>query len=121
MGKAYEVIEEGIQVSVVEDFQATYHVPNRQMALLLGVAEKTYYNVMNQSKLDFDRSDRFLFVKKIFEQGKEALMSEDALMEWLNHPQSFCEGRKPVDLLKSINGAQEVYDQLGRIKYGVHF
>lgn len=115
----YKEAMENVDVSKVEEFEEQYGLSKRQMATLVGVSEKTYYNLLTNNKLDEDRSDRFLYLNKIFEEGKEAFFTEQNLSDWLNAPQPSLDGLRPIEMMSSINGAQAVYHEIGKIKYGV--
>jgi len=111
--------EEGLTSNELNDFEVEYKVSKRQMANLLGVSEKTYYNILSDKSIDSSRSDRFLQVHKVFTEGKEVFMSENNFMDWLQSPQSTFGDRKPMNMLQSITGLEAVYSELIRIKHGV--
>ena len=108
-----------VHSSEVNEVAASYGLQKVDIANLLGVSEKTLYNLMKHELLDAERSDRFNFINKILESGKEAFGSERNFTEWMKKPQPTLEGYKPIDMLSSINGATRVYQLLGRIKHGI--
>lgn len=117
--RRYQMAEEGIFTSQVREAQVSYGISRQDMAGLLGVSEKTFYNLMGLTKLDADRSDRFLFIEKIFEAGEIALASRENLKSWLNLPHSNLSGKKPIELMETLTGAEAVYAEIIRTQHNV--
>lgn len=111
--------EKGVSSNVIKEFEETYQISKKQMASLIGVSEKTYYNLMSENKLDKSRSDRFLQVQKVFEEGRYTLMSENNFKEWLHTPQVVFNNHKPFEMLQTFSGLEAVYEELFRIKHGI--
>jgi hypothetical protein len=58
--------------------------------------------------------------RSILEQAAKTLGSREAAELWLNSPQLGLEGKRPVDLMATIQGAQVVETLLMRMTYGVY-
>lgn len=117
--KRYELAEEGVQTNMVKEFEAVYEVPRKKMAGLLGVSEKTYYNLMSHPHIDKERADRFLFIERIFEEGEETFQTKENLRTWLQLPHPNLNNKKPIDLLESLNGSQAVLGEIIRTRHSV--
>lgn len=117
MSKEYKI--EKTDSSLVKEAAIEYEIPREDMAGLLGVSEKTYYNMMQKSYLDDEKSDRFQFIKQILASGEEAFGSKSNLSKWLKTPQSILEGYTPLSMMSTITGANRVLQLLGRIKHGI--
>lgn len=46
--------------------------------------------------------------------------SEDAALRWLTTPAMALNQQRPIDLLMTPDGKQQVRDLLGRLKYGTY-
>ena len=117
MAKRY-TIEESTPAAVKEA-AAAYGMTRDEMAGVLGISEKTYYNMMQKSTLDQERSDRFSFIQQILTSGEEAFGSKNNFSQWLKTPQSPLDGYIPLDMMSTITGANRVLQILGRIKHGI--
>ena len=117
--KRYQLAEEGLQTHMVREFEVAYGISKHEMADLMGISEKTYYNLLLKDKLDRERSDRFLFIEKIFEEGEETFTSKQNFNRWLRLPHPSLGNQKPIDLLDSLNGAQAVHAEIIRTRHNV--
>ena len=111
--------DEDLSPQVLNDFQESYGVTNNDMAVLMSVSEKTYYNIKQKEKLSPVNSDRLLTIQRIYKEGKEVFMSEDSFNDWLDTPQTAFGNIKPKKMLSTITGMFDVMNQLGRIKHGI--
>ena len=117
MPKQYEI--EKASPSSVQEVAVAYGMTKDDMAGILGVSEKTYYNMMQKPSLDRERSDRFQFIHQILESGEEAFGFKSNFSKWLKTPQSTLDGCIPIDMMSTITGANRVLQIIGRIKYGI--
>lgn len=117
--KRYQIAEEGLETNIVREFEAVYEVPKKKMAHILGVSEKTYYNLMSQAVIDRERADRFLFIERIFEEGEETFQTKENLRSWLQLPHPNLDYKKPIDLLESLNGSQAVLAEIVRTRHNI--
>lgn len=58
--------------------------------------------------------------KKIISHAKEVFGTKEKAEQWLAKENRSLHGKKPLDLLKSLEGLQQVNDILIRIEYGVY-
>ncbi len=113
-------IEQGVDIQELKMFQAQYTLTYKQMAHLLAISEKSYYNLLKkEARLNAHQSGQFLKVVQVFAEGEEALMSREAFLEWMEQPHWYFDQRKPFDLLDNSIGADAVIAELIRTKYGV--
>lgn len=113
-------LEAGVPTAEVRAFQQKYRLTHQQMACLLAMSEKGYYNLLNKdSAVSKTQSGQFLKVAEVFIEGEEALMSKEAFLEWLQQPHWYFKHKKPFDLLDTPIGADAVIEELGRTKYGM--
>lgn len=117
MPEAYN-IEDTSPLSV-QEAATSYGMTKDHMAAMLGVSEKTYYNMMQKPLLDKERSDRFQFISQILESGEEAFGAKLNFSKWLKTPQPTLDGYIPIDMMSTITGANRVLQIIGRIKHGI--
>lgn len=117
--KAYYIPEDDIQSRMVSDVAVDYGLTRQQMAAMLGVSDKTFYNILKSPGLDPNQADRFTFMKNILDEGSQTFNGVENFRDWLHTSQPTLDGHKPVDMLSSLNGAQEVLAAITRIKYGI--
>ena len=114
----YEIPDE-INVSVVQEAQTTYNVSKQGMAKLLGISNKSYYNLMKTTTLDKNQSDRFTYIQNILQEGSVTFNGSSNFREWLHTEQPTLNGAKPIDMLASITGAHRVLVAITSIKHGI--
>lgn len=59
-------------------------------------------------------------VETIAARASEVLGGQEKATHWLNRPNRALGGRRPLDLLDTDLGIQQVEQVLGRIEYGVY-
>jgi putative toxin-antitoxin system antitoxin component (TIGR02293 family) len=104
---------------VLNEAAVEYSLSRQQMAAMLGVSDKTFYNILKSNTLESQQADRFLFMKNILDEGRATFNGPENFRGWLHSEQSVLGSKKPVDLLASLNGAQEVLATITRIKHGI--
>lgn len=105
--------------AMLQEAAAEYGLSNHEMARLLGISDKTFYNLMKADKLDLNQSDRFQFVSSILKEGRHAFMGISNFKDWLHSEQVTLGGATPVSKLSTLMGAQEVLAVITRIKHGI--
>jgi putative toxin-antitoxin system antitoxin component (TIGR02293 family) len=67
-----------------------------------------------------DEAEKSLRVARVFNFATEVLGSEDDAREWLNAVIPALGGKRPLDLLDTDVGAQQVTNLLGCIKWDLY-
>src|SRR3990172_7394676 len=115
------VIEEGIPVGSAEALKRAIAVPDRELAALLGISEKTLSRGRAAGgRLDPVASDRLFRVARIGALANGVFESEAAAADWLKRPQIGLGGRVPLELLTTDVGRDQVEKLLLRIEHGVY-
>jgi putative toxin-antitoxin system antitoxin component (TIGR02293 family) len=108
-------------VQAVEALKASLAVPDRQLAQLLGVSEKTLSRARAaEGRLEPVASDRLVRVARVLAMGIEVLEDETAAVHWLKRPQIGLGGRIPLAMLTTDPGRDQVEKLLLRIEHGVY-
>lgn len=111
-------IEEGIKVEAIQHFQQQFHLTVDDMAFLLVVSRKGYYNLLKQKKLNKQKSERFLMVTAVYEQAETTLESIANIDKWMHTYHAYLE-RIPFTILDTYVGCNEVRSELIRLDHGV--
>lgn len=115
----HERAKQGVPVAELQVFMKKFGLTQKQTAFLLGISDKTLFNLLKEKLLNTPVSDRFLMITAIFEEGVNALMSVDTFRAWLYKPHFHFNKKIPFEMMGTINGAEAVRDELIRTKYGV--
>jgi putative toxin-antitoxin system antitoxin component (TIGR02293 family) len=115
------LIDEGMPLGAVEALKASIAVPDRQLAQLLGISEKTLSRARAaKGKLEPVASDRLVRVARIVALAIDVLEGEAAALHWLKRPQIGLGGRVPLSMLTTDPGRDQVEKLLLRIEHGVY-
>ncbi len=101
-----------------------------QIASALGIGKETLARKLNINAqtlrkrksriLSPDEAEKSLRVTRVFVAAIEVLGSEEEARQWLGEAVMALGGKRPVDLLDTDVGAQEVGNLLNCIKWGVY-
>jgi putative toxin-antitoxin system antitoxin component (TIGR02293 family) len=85
---------------------------------IMGMAERTAARRKHEGSLRPDEADRLLRIAYTVEEAERVFGSSAKAAVWLKTPHPLLDQIRPVDLLSSDAGTNEVRDELGRIDYG---
>jgi len=115
------LIDGGMPVRAVEALKASLAVPDRQLAQLLGISEKTLSRARAaEGRLEPVASDRLVRVARVVAMAIDVLEDEAAAVHWLKRPQIGLGGRIPLEMLTTDPGRDQVEKLLLRIEHGVY-
>jgi putative toxin-antitoxin system antitoxin component (TIGR02293 family) len=120
--QTHDIVIKGLPVALARDVMATYEIVGRNEVLqTIGVSERTLQRGKNSDlTLDSNASDRLIRLAAVTEHAIDVFGSKDAAERWLVTPAIGLDGRKPLDLLQTSEGAELVKSFLTRIDYGVY-
>lgn len=115
------LIEEGLPVQAAESLKGSIAVPDRQLAGLLGISEKTLSRARAANgKLEPVAGDRLIRVARVVALAIDVLETEAAAVHWLKRAQVGLGGRVPLEMLTTDLGRDQVEKLLLRIEHGVY-
>ena len=91
----------------------------KQTAHVLSMAPRTLARRKDEGRLKADESDRLVRVARIIAHATRALATRGNAIRWLHRPNRALGGERPIDLLDTDLGTEEVDDVLGRLEHGV--
>jgi len=111
-------VRRGFPVQTVE-----YVISSGRMSLaeidLLVIPRKTLSHRRKIGTLTSEQSDRLIRAARVIAQAEETFGSQDKAGKWLRRPTTALAGEKPLDLLDTSEGADQVEALLGRISHGI--
>lgn len=114
-----ETIRQGIATQVFEQIAAAIGVGKETLARKLNINAQTLRKRKSRM-LSADEAEKSLRVARVFAFATEVLGSENDARYWLNQNIPALGGKRPLDLLDTDVGTQEVTNLLGGIKWGMY-
>lgn len=111
-------IEEGVSAQVVKQFQQQFQLTAQDMAFLMVLSRKGYYNLLTQKKLNRQQTERFLSIRQVYEQALETLETLENIHKWMHTDHGYLK-HVPFSILDTFTGCAEVKAELVRIDHGV--
>jgi putative toxin-antitoxin system antitoxin component (TIGR02293 family) len=97
-----------------------FRFTNDQFAQVAGVTTRTYQRQRPNSKISVSASENTLRLAELYKNGMIAFDNdEQSFQNWLNANISSLGNKKPIDLITTGLGADQVNDELLRIEYSV--
>ena len=115
-----EITEKGFPISVAQRVQKRLNLSNKQFSEMLNLSESTFQRrIKNQSLLSAGESEKVVDFSKIIAKGVDVFEDELDFKTWLESPVLALGNKKPLDLLASSIGREEVLNVLFRIEHGI--
>ncbi|MBI4986423.1 MAG: DUF2384 domain-containing protein [Rhodocyclales bacterium] len=113
------VIRQGISSAAVDALAQTLRLSKSELAVALGIPERTLARRKRESTLNSEESAKLLRLARVVERAETIFESLEAAIGWLKSPSAALSGATPLSLLDTDVGAESVMDMLGRIEHGV--
>jgi putative toxin-antitoxin system antitoxin component (TIGR02293 family) len=114
-----ETIREGIATQVFEQIATAIGVGKETLARKLNINAQTLRKRKSRM-LSPDEAEKSLRVARVFALANDVLGNGDEARYWLNEEIAALGGKRPLDLLDTDVGAQEVINLLNCIKWGTY-
>jgi putative toxin-antitoxin system antitoxin component (TIGR02293 family) len=111
---------EGLSYAALEALAARYEISTPTLVHVLHVPARTLARRKKERGLRPDESDRLLRLARIAALTEETLGNRKKAASWLDRPNRALGGVRPLELLDSELGAQQVEQILGHISHGIH-
>jgi len=113
------MIREGIPATAVESILRAVHLSQAELALALGIPERTLARRKREGALNSEESSKLLRLARVVSRASEVFEDPAAAVDWLKSPNAALRGNAPLSLLDTDIGAEAVLDTVGRIEHGV--
>lgn len=98
-------------------------LPVQDSLRALNISERTFHRMKaenDDAPMDADQSARLWRFGEVVAKAGDALGSREAALEWLRKPAVGLEGRTPLELMETSQGAEIVRTLLDRMAWGVY-
>lgn len=115
-----EITEKGFPIAIAQRVQKRLNLSNKQFSEMLNLSESTFQRrIKNKSLLSVGESEKVVDFSKIIAKGVDVFEDENDFKTWLESPVLALGNKKPIDLLVSSIGREEVLNVLYRIEHGI--
>lgn len=114
-----ETIRKGVGTAVFDQLAVAIGVGKETLARKLNINAQTLRKRKSRL-LSQEEAEKSLRVARVFAFATEVLGSADDARRWLSDSIPALGGKRPLDLLDTDVGAQEVTNLLGCIKWGLY-
>ncbi len=116
-----QITRKGLPVDILRELAVELGMERQAVASLIGIPARTLSRrLSSRSRLSAAESDRSVRVARIVAQAKDTFDDLPMAANWLQAPNRVLKGQRPIDLLDTDAGVQQVETVLGRIAYGVY-
>ena len=116
-----QITREGLPAEILRELAEELHIDRQVVASLIGIPARTLSRrLSSRSRLSAAESDRSVRFARVVAQAKDTFDDLAAAANWLQAPNRVLKGQRPIDLLDTDAGVQQVETVLGRIAYGVY-
>ncbi|GAB4015828.1 hypothetical protein GCM10028773_07010 [Spirosoma koreense] len=100
--------------------QNNFGFTNKEMSLILSISESTYQRrIRTKSKLSQDETEKAISLAEVYQRGMEVFEDKADLEYWLNSPIPALQEKKPIDLLNTMVGRQQILHVLNALLHGL--
>jgi len=115
-----DVVRRGLESASLDRLARLLHISAEELGRIIGVSRATLHRRRSsRARLKPDESDRVFRVASALAAATELFENADSGAEWLRTPNPVFEGKRPLDLLDTAIGFDEVIRLIGRIENGI--
>lgn len=115
----HRLLDAGLEGAAIHRLAAYYGLSNEDMMRLLGVKRRTLQRREKQAHLPRGETDRLWRAAVILSEATAILGSRAKASSWLHRENRALGGARPLDMIATEAGYEEVRNVLGRIEWGV--
>ncbi len=91
----------------------------QELGGILHISERTLQRYRDEDTLATDASEKAVMLTQLYKRGSAVFGSAANFNDWMRTPLPAFRNEAPVRLLDTSFGFQLIFDELGRIEYGV--
>ena len=114
-----DIIKKGLSKDDLEHIKDQFHLDYSTLSEILAVSRAKLISKKGTEKFDRVTSEKILLLADLIQYGQSVFEDNIAFGKWMKNENRFFEGKKPLDMLSTFYGIQEVKNELGRIEHGV--
>lgn len=115
----HRLLSEGIEGKAIGRFSAYYNLSKGDLTQLLGVTKRTLLRREQEPRLPPSETDRLWRAAVSLYEATEILGSRTKASKWLRRENRALGALRPLDMLATEAGYEEVRNVLGRVEWGV--
>jgi putative toxin-antitoxin system antitoxin component (TIGR02293 family) len=113
-------VERGFSFKALQTFGERSGISVSQIAVLLGIPERTLARRKSSGRLNWEESERLLRLSAVYEDALQLFEGDSvSSMAWLTSSQKALGSQTPLVHARTEIGAREVEDLVGRLEHGV--
>jgi putative toxin-antitoxin system antitoxin component (TIGR02293 family) len=113
------IVREGLPARVLDALAENLALTRGELAAALGIAERTLARRRKNGVFTAEESAKLLRLARVTQRAAEVFEKGDLALDWLKRSNRSLSGIRPLDLLDTDIGAENVLDVLGRVEHGV--
>lgn len=113
-----KIVKQGVKKSDLADIRVELGLDYSVLSTILGVHERNLYIKKGDETFNKTISDKIMSIAELYSYGFEIFESKEHFNRWMN-TESKAWDMKPIDLLDTYVGLEEVRNEITRLEYGI--
>jgi putative toxin-antitoxin system antitoxin component (TIGR02293 family) len=113
------IVREGLPARVLDALARNLQLTRSELGAALGIAERTLARRRKEGVFTAEESAKLLRLARVAWRAVDVFENSEPALAWLKGGNRALGGVRPLDLLDTDIGAENVLDVLGRIEHGV--
>jgi putative toxin-antitoxin system antitoxin component, TIGR02293 family len=114
------VSRKGLSVRQLKEILRFTNISLKQIASMVSISERQLTRYTDDKILKTDISAHLIQITELYQFGYEVFEDEENFQRWVNREIRGLGYQKPIDLLDTPFGIQDVKNELGRLEHGVY-
>lgn len=112
-------VRSGLPFDAFESVRDALDVPNRLLANVLSISERTLQRRRNEGRFSPEESDRLLLLAEIVRLAVRAFDGIEPARDWLTRSHALLNEESPIEHMDTIAGVEEVETMLYHVEYSM--
>jgi len=119
---ARDLVRNGLPAKVVDHLAKAFGAPADEILALIGLSRATGYRqkARGGAGLRAVHSDRAFRLARVMTLAQSVLEDDQNAREWFREPNRALHGERPMDLLDTETGTEQVVRVLNQLEHGVY-
>ena len=115
-----EQVRSGISKSVLVEIKNRINIDYDSLSIIIGTTKTTIHNKKNDEKFGSTVSEKIVALFDLYEFGYSVFEDKLNFEKWIQTSNRALDNKRPIELLDTIFGIDEVKNIIGRIEHGVY-
>lgn len=115
-----EQVRSGISKSVLVEIKNRINIDYDSLSIIIGTTKTTIHNKKNDEKFSSTVSEKIVALFDLYEFGYSVFEDKLNFEKWIQTSNRALDNKRPIELLDTIFGIDEVKNIIGRIEHGVY-